>query len=104
MSNAFGRGMLTSTNIRNLIKESMPVVCSENGQFAVVDHMEGTDVIKLAKDANGQHHYIPLAWVGSVDDKVHIDRPGHQAMKEWSTLPSDVKTGIRPATKRGIQA
>lgn len=67
------------------IKEHMPVVCSNDGQFAVVDHMEGATSIKLAKDTKGQHHYIPLSWVRSVDTKVHVDRPGDQAMREWST-------------------
>jgi hypothetical protein len=63
----------------------MPVVCSEDGQFATVDHMEGTDTLKLKKDKDGQHHYIPLSWVTSTqDNKVKIDRPGGQAMKEWS--------------------
>ena len=69
------------------IKPDMPVVCSENGQFAVVDHMQGKSSIKLTKDKTGQHHYIPLSWVTSVDDKVHVDRPGDQAMREWSTEP-----------------
>jgi len=67
------------------IKPEMPVVCSENGQFAVVDHLEGKDSIKLKKDASGKHHFIPLSWVKSVDGKVHVDRPGEQAMKEWRT-------------------
>ncbi len=66
------------------IKEHMPVVCSENGQFATVDRVEG-DMIKLTKDDAGQHHYIPVSWVTSVDDKVHIDRPGDVAMREWKT-------------------
>ncbi|HEX3765161.1 MAG TPA: DUF2171 domain-containing protein [Kofleriaceae bacterium] len=65
----------------------MPVVGSNHGQFAVVDHLEGRDFIKLAKDASGQHHYIPLTWVTSVDDKIHVDRPGDQAMREWKTQP-----------------
>jgi hypothetical protein len=73
------------------IKPNTPVVCSNNAQFGVVDHMEGTDSIKLNKDASGQHHYIPLSWVKSVDTKVHIDRPGTQAMKEWSTTSSKDK-------------
>ena len=68
------------------IKPKMPVVCSENGQFAVVDHVEGK-ALKLAKDKQGQHHYIPLNWVTSVDDKVHVDRPGDKAMADWSTTP-----------------
>jgi hypothetical protein len=80
--------MLDSHTAMNLIKPHMPVVCSEDGQFATVDHLEGTDQIKLAKDKTGQHHYIPLQWVQSVDDKVHIDRPGKQAMNEWKTEPT----------------
>ena len=69
------------------IKPHMPVVCSNDGQFAVVDHMEGKDTIKLARDKTGTHHYIPLAWVTTVDDKVHVDRPGQQAMRDWSDSP-----------------
>lgn len=69
------------------IKPQMPVVCSNNGQFATVDHMEGKDTIKLARGEDGKHHYIPLAWVTTVDDKVHVDRPGKQAMQEWSDMP-----------------
>lgn len=70
----------------NQIKPHMPVVCSEDGQFAKVDHVEGKS-LKLAKDDSGQHHYIPLAWVKTVDDKVHVDRPGDQVMKSWTTSP-----------------
>jgi len=70
----------------NQIKPDMPVVCSLDGQFAVVDHMEGQSTIKLKKDENGQHHYIPLSWVTSTEDgEVKVDRPGDQAMQEWST-------------------
>ena len=66
------------------IREHMPVVCSNDVQFGTVDKLEG-DQIKLTKDASGQHHYIPAKWVTRVDDKVHIDRPGEQAMREWKT-------------------
>lgn len=69
------------------IEEHMPVVCSNNKQFGTVDHIDSGDTIKLTKDEQGQHHWIPLSWVTSVDDKVHVDRPGDQAMKEWMTQP-----------------
>ena len=72
-----GMGMETK------IKPHMPVVCSNDKQFATVDHIDGKQV-KLTRDAQGQHHFIPLEWVKFVDDKVHIDRPGDQAMKEWT--------------------
>lgn len=67
------------------IKEHMPVVCSDGGQFATVDHLDAGSTIKLTKDDKDQHHWIPTNWVTSVDDKVHVDRPGDQAMKDWST-------------------
>jgi hypothetical protein len=67
------------------IKPHMPVVCSKNKQFATVDHVEGSQAIKLTRDASGEHHFIPTSWVTTVDDRVHVDRPGDQAMREWST-------------------
>ena len=79
--------MLDMTTAKTLIKPHMPVVCSENGQFAIVDHLVGTDQIKLERDSTGSPHYIPLSWVTSIDDRVHVDRPGKQAMREWSTEP-----------------
>jgi hypothetical protein len=83
--------MLDSETAKGLIKPRMPVVGSNDDRFAVVDHVEGRDLIKLAKDEHGQHHYIPLAWVTSVDDRVHVDRPGAQAMRDWTTSPSHPK-------------
>lgn len=72
----------------NQITPEMPVVCSKGGQFATVDHMEGSDTIKLKKDAQGKHHYIPTSWVTKVEQgKVVVDRPGEQAMKDWSDKP-----------------
>jgi hypothetical protein len=79
--------MLDANTAKDLIKPHMPVVCSDDGQFGTVDHVEGLSSIKLRKDDSGEHHYIPLDWVTSVDDKVHIDRPGKQAMREWTTKP-----------------
>lgn len=71
----------------NQIKPNMPVVCSEDGQFATVDHMEGSNSIKLKKDDTGQHHYIPLTWVTStMNGKIKVDRSGDKAMQEWSTV------------------
>ena len=68
------------------VKPGMPGVCSKDGQFGEVDHVDGKDSIKLKRDKSGKHHLIPLSWVTTVDDKVHVDRPGDQAMKEWRTL------------------
>lgn len=79
--------MLDSETAEALIRPHMPVVCSRHKQFGTVEHVEGRDAIKLEPDAQGQAHYIPLVWVTSVDDKVHVDRPGDRAMREWTTTP-----------------
>jgi hypothetical protein len=77
------------------IKPGMPVVCSEGGQCAVVDHLEGADTVKLTKDESGEHHYIPVDWVTAVDEQVHIDRPGKQAKSEWRNEASEAARKFR---------
>jgi len=70
----------------SMIKEHMPVVCKDGNQFAMVDHVDGNS-IKLTRDEQGNHHWIPADWVDHVDDQVHLNRPADQAMREWSTTP-----------------
>jgi hypothetical protein len=79
-------GRTSTMTDTSMIKEHMPVVCSNNMQFGTVDRVEG-DSIKLTKDDQGQHHWIPTEWVTRVDSQVHVDRPGQQAMREWFTSP-----------------
>jgi len=83
------------------IKPNMPVVCSNQTQFATVEQMEGNDWIRLKKDDKGASHYIPLSWVKTVDDRVHIDRPSKQAVMQWSTTPSfdGMKSAQRVSTQ-----
>lgn len=69
------------------IKSHMPVVCSKNAQFGTVAQVIGTTSIKLNKDDKGAQHFIPMSWVTLIDDKVHIDRTGEQAMREWTSSP-----------------
>ena len=58
------------------IVEHMEVYASDGTKIGTVDHMEGTDRIKLAKTTSpdGQHHYVPLSWVDHVDRHVHLNR------------------------------
>jgi hypothetical protein len=79
--------MLDAETANELIRPHMIVVSSDRDEFATVDHVEGMSQIKLAKDEDGAHHYIPLTWVTSVDNRVHIDRPAAQARREWTTTP-----------------
>lgn len=79
--------MATSTTNRDRIREHMPVQCADGERIATVDRVEG-NAIKLTKDDRGAYHWIPLDWVTRVDERVHIDRPGEQARREWlATAP-----------------
>ena len=76
------------------IREHMPVVCSNGVQFGVVNKVEGQFIKLTAKDSpDSEHHWIPLEWVTFVDNQVHVDRPGDQAMREWLSKPP-VATGV----------
>ncbi len=77
--------MTPTTSDPSQIREHMPVVCSDGGQFATVDHIDVNGTIKLTKDDQGKHHWIPMSWVTRIDEHVHVDRPGKQAMQEWTT-------------------
>ncbi len=83
--------MDTSVAINDQIKQHMPVRGSTGRAFATVDRLDAGNTIKLTKDEQGNHHWIPLAWVTRVDDHVHLDRPSDQAVAEWSTSsPADL--------------
>ena len=68
------------------IKEKMEVLGSDGQHVGIVDHLEGSDKIKLAKSdpkAGGQHHIIPLAWVDKVDARVHLNKNTKDAITQW---------------------
>jgi hypothetical protein len=68
------------------LKEHMEVVGSDGKHVGTVDHLEGSDQIKLTKSdatSGGQHHVIPTAWVAEIDNRVHLNMPAEQATKQW---------------------
>jgi hypothetical protein len=68
------------------IKEHMEVVGSDGVHVGTVDHMEGADQVQLTKDdadAGGEQHFIPLAWVDHVDQRVHLKQSGAEAKARW---------------------
>jgi hypothetical protein len=70
------------------IKEHMEVLAADGKHVGTVDHVEGSDKIKLTKgdpQSGGQHHVIPLGWVDHVDAHVHLNKPARQVMLEWQT-------------------
>ncbi len=69
-----------------MIKERMEVLGSDGAHVGIVEHIEGTDEVKLAPDdpdAGGEPHFIPLGWVLHVEMKVHLKQPGAEAKAQW---------------------
>jgi len=73
------------------IKEDLMVHAKGEGSMqgpsgehvGTVDHMDGEKYIKLNKkdSADGQHHWIPVDWVESVDDKaVYLTKTHSEVM------------------------
>ena len=68
------------------IREHMDVVGSDGEHVGTVDRVEG-DRIKLTKDddpqAQGQHRYIPLSMVASVEeDEVELNMTADEALQQ----------------------
>jgi hypothetical protein len=69
------------------IKEHVEVRSSDGQHVGTVDHMDGSDKIKLTKNdaaAHGHHHhFIPLAWVDHVDAHVHLSKTADDVKAHW---------------------
>ena len=68
------------------IREQMEVVGSDGQHVGTVDRVEN-DKIKLTRkdpEAEGQHHYIPIDWVDSVEqNEVRLNKMSGEAQAEW---------------------
>jgi hypothetical protein len=68
------------------IREHMDVISSDRKTVGQVDHLEGSDKIKLTKQSSpaGQHHhFIPVSWVDHVDQHVHLNKSGADITAHW---------------------
>ena len=71
-----------------MIKQNMEVLGSDGAHVGTVDQLEGGDAVRLAKDdrdAGGENHSIPLAWIIHVEMKVHLKQPGAEVKAQWTT-------------------
>ena len=73
------------------IEDGMSVVCSNGAEVGTVDHLDGENSIKLRRDDEGNHHWIPVSWVTGVNSTVQLDRSVTQVQEEWSdSNPEDL--------------
>jgi hypothetical protein len=74
-------------NAKQDIKEHMEVIGSDGKRVGTVDHLEGSDNIKLAKNdaPDGKHHFIPLSLVDHVDAHVHLNKSAKDVQAQWQS-------------------
>lgn len=67
------------------IREHMDVYASCGTKVGKVDHVEG-DSIKLTKNdsPDGQHHFVPTAWIDHIDSHVHLNKNADETRRNWS--------------------
>lgn len=52
----------------------------------MVDAVEGPCIKLTRKDSSdGQHHFIPVAWVERVDNHVHLSKNSAETEQGWSS-------------------
>ncbi len=69
------------------IKERMEVYASCGKKVGVVDHVVGS-ALQLTKgdSPDGQHHFIPTAWVGRVhENHVHLTKNSVETESGWKS-------------------
>ena len=69
------------------IHEHMEVIASCGKHVGVVDHMEG-NLVKLTKSdptSGGSHHFIPLEWVATVDQQLHLNKNSEEVFRDWKS-------------------
>lgn len=68
------------------IKEHMDVISSDKKTVGKVDHLEGSDKIKLTKQNSpdgAHHHFIPVSWIDHIDQHVHLTKSGDEVTAHW---------------------
>lgn len=72
---------MTTINVEN-IKHHANVIASCGTKVGEVDHMQGTEQIKLTKHEDGLHHLIPISWVGEITDNGIVLTKNSQEVKD----------------------
>ena len=72
--------MVDTSQIRN----GLAVIASDAEPVGAVDAVEGDRLKLTRKDSTDNiHHYIPLAWVARVEERIHLNRTGAEVRASW---------------------
>lgn len=82
------------------VREHMLVLSSDGEVCGSVDGITHDELIQLTRDEFGFHHWIPMAWIERVDDKVHLGKNAADVQREWLQTPPGA-TGTSAMTRMG---
>lgn len=82
------------------VQEHQEVVGSDGQHIGKVDKVHGERILLTRSDPNagGHHHSIPLSWIETVDEKVHVSKTADQAIAHWR---DEERNGGRALWDRG---
>ncbi|CAM2925940.1 DUF2171 domain-containing protein [Acinetobacter celticus] len=73
----------------NSIQKHAEVIASCGTKVGTVDHLEGTDQLKLRRheSGDGMHHLIPLSWVAELhDNQVVLNKNSEEVHQQWQAV------------------
>lgn len=90
---------------RTAISKGMQVVTADGELLGTVDGESrgGFMLRRLAGKADGRETTIPELWIDRVDDHVHLNRTGAEAVAGWKSLEFETSSGDRPGVPAGMR-
>ncbi|OTG77697.1 hypothetical protein B9T23_04230 [Acinetobacter terrae] len=74
---------MATINVNDITKHA-DVIASCGTKVGTVDHLDGTDKIKLTRNEEGSHHLIPLSWVSEIkDNQVLLNVDSEEVKNKW---------------------
>ena len=90
---------------RTAISKGMQVVTADGELLGTVDgESRGGFMLKrLAGPSDGDETTIPELWIDHVDDHVHLNRTGAEAVAGWKSLKFQTSSGDRPGIPEAMR-
>jgi hypothetical protein len=74
---------MATINVNDITKHA-DVIASCGTKVGTVDHLDGSDKIKLTRNEEGSHHLIPLSWVNEIkDNQVLLNVDSEEVKNKW---------------------
>ncbi|NNH86322.1 DUF2171 domain-containing protein [Acinetobacter terrae] len=74
---------MATINVNDITKHA-DVIASCGTKVGTVDHLDGSDKLKLTRNEEGSHHLIPLSWVSEIkDNQVLLNVDSEEVKNKW---------------------